>query len=156
MWGKTTYNSEDRLIKSWSLLQIRTEPYPVIPRRLTNWETWSPARLDWKRKEALTSRAASRRSMYSMRWCCCPRRGPDHDKRSKTRRGAQGPMAAGQQGHSRSGQSCAGASPAEARGLALEAGWGRGLPPFWIAGRSHCSGMLSGPSQAPPPPFRQD
>lgn len=65
-------------------------------------------------------------------------------------------MAAGQAGHRRSGQSCAGASPTEARGLTLEAGWGRGLPPFWISSLSHYSGMLSVSSQSPPPPFRQD
>lgn len=44
--GKKTYNLEDRLIKRWSFLQILTEPYLVIPRCLTNWEMWSPARLD--------------------------------------------------------------------------------------------------------------
>lgn len=44
--GKKAYNLEDRLIKRRSLLQVLTEPYLVIPRCLTNWEMWSPARLD--------------------------------------------------------------------------------------------------------------
>lgn len=47
-------------------------------------------------EEPLTSRATSRRSMYSTRCCCCPPRGRDHDRRSRRRRGAQGPMAAGE------------------------------------------------------------
>lgn len=50
------------------------------------------------------------------------------------RRGVQAPMAAPKGSPSRMRGRAQAAGSTQARGFALEAGWGRGCVPFWIAG----------------------
>lgn len=86
--------------------------------------------------------------MYSTRWCCCPWRGPVHDNKKKSSRGALGPMAA--LSGARVGVCL---RPLSLQPVSFGGGVGGGASSFWSPGVSHYSGMRSVSLQPPTPSF---